>query len=153
MWQKLIFGLVLAVIGGQQFVNGLTCYSCNSPASCVSPSPQVCSDATAHETTVWLNTIHKFVPVVGSSNSFSCMNLTYYFENNRSKIHEYLGCHHPDIPVCILPLNASNSDSWKKGCLSCEADKCNRNPAATSSQSLYSIMITAMALIVAKFAF
>ncbi|TDG41631.1 hypothetical protein AWZ03_011957 [Drosophila navojoa] len=133
-----------------QIVSGLTCYSCTSPSSCVNPSTQVCSDRTADETTAWLNTIHKFVPVVESSGSFLCMNLTYYFESNNSKIHEYLGCYHPDIPVCILPLNASISDTWKKGCQSCNKDKCNRNPAGTFSKSFYTITV---ALIIAKLAF
>ncbi|EDW63248.1 uncharacterized protein [Drosophila virilis] len=152
MWTKLIFGLVLAAFASLQFVNSLTCYNCISPDDCRNPSTQVCSNATADATSRWLNTIHSNVPTVSGSNSFKCMNLTYYYQANLSKTHEYLGCYHPAISVCQLNVNATQGSTWSRGCSTCDWDKCNRNPAATFSKSTYTIMASAITLILVKFA-
>ncbi|XP_034473078.1 uncharacterized protein LOC117780597 [Drosophila innubila] len=149
MWKKLICGLVLVAFVGLQFAQSLTCYSCNSPQSCQNPSTQVCNNATANATSSLLSTIHSDVLITGS-NSFKCMNLTYFIYANSIKMAEILGCFHQGIPVCSLTLNATNSQSWARSCKTCDYDRCNRNPAGTLSRSTYVMVASVMALILGK---
>ncbi|KAH8378199.1 hypothetical protein KR093_010015 [Drosophila rubida] len=171
MWRKVILSLVLVAFVGLQLGesdgkvsekniilislyfytgNSLTCYSCNSPQSCLNPDTQVCSNATANTTTDWLNAIHSDVPKINTSEGYKCMNLTYFIYANMSKTAEILGCMRETVPFCSLTLNVSNSATWAKNCKSCTTDYCNRNPAGTFSKSTYTIIACVVALILAK---
>ncbi|KAL7739147.1 hypothetical protein ACLKA6_010371 [Drosophila palustris] len=150
MWRNLICGLVLVAFVGLQFAQSLTCFSCNSPQSCQSPSSQVCNNATANTTSDWLRSIHSDVLDTAGNNSFKCMNLTYFIAANSSKMAEILGCFHQSIPVCSLSLNATNSVSWAKNCKTCDWDNCNGNPAGTFSKSTVTMIASVLALLLAK---
>ncbi|XP_032595117.1 uncharacterized protein LOC6566452 isoform X2 [Drosophila grimshawi] len=142
MGKKLVFTLVLASFVGS-FVDGLRCYTCNSPTiSCNAPYSQVCNSAVANQTSNWLRTIHSDVPDV-NSNNFTCMEQFYNASNN---VREILGCVHSVIPVCNLTV----STQWTQNCRTCNWDNCNRNPAGTHSRSTYTIMASTMALLLVK---
>ncbi|EDW12019.1 uncharacterized protein LOC6576588 [Drosophila mojavensis] len=149
MWKKLICALVLAAFLGLQTVNGLYCYTCDSPSSCRSPTSQYCNVQTANTTSGWLRRIHSNVPSI-VENSFKCLNLTYYYSQNNVKTQEILGCYYSSIPVCYLSLNVTNSYDWAKYCNTCNYDNCNRNPAGTLSKSSFTIVSSALLLILAK---
>ncbi|TDG41632.1 hypothetical protein AWZ03_011958 [Drosophila navojoa] len=150
MWKKFICALVLAAFLGLQTVNGLYCYTCDSPSSCRSPTSQYCDVNTANTTSAWLRRLHSNVPrTVG--NNFKCLNLTYYYPQNNVKTQEILGCYFSSISVCYLFRNANNSYDWEKSCYTCGNDNCNhRNPAGTLSKSSFTIMSSALLLILAK---
>ncbi|KAH8317404.1 hypothetical protein KR067_006721 [Drosophila pandora] len=146
MWKKVTFAAVLVSFLGVQFASSLSCYSCNSPSSCRSPSTQSCTNATANANKDFLATYHNNVPVVNGSLTFACANLTYYFQSNYSTTSEFLGCVHPGTNVCQLTL--TNANSWSKRCTTCTTDYCN--PAGTFSGSFFTIVGSAIALLLAK---
>ncbi|KAL7739146.1 hypothetical protein ACLKA6_010370 [Drosophila palustris] len=148
MWQKVILGLVLVTFVGLQFVNSLTCYTCNTPQSCQRPSQEVCSDYTANKTSSWLSSIHSDVPQIKHSDKFKCVNLTYALNSNNVITNEYLGCYHPAINVCNLSLNISYTVK-RRNCKTCDWDLCNRNPAGTFSSSTYTILASIVGLLFA----
>lgn len=63
--------------------SSLSCYSCNSPSSCRSPSTQSCTNATANANNDFLATYHSDVPTVNGSLNFFCANLTYYHQSSK----------------------------------------------------------------------
>ncbi|XP_060666492.1 uncharacterized protein LOC132798589 isoform X2 [Drosophila nasuta] len=79
MWEKVILSVLFVTISGLQFANSLTCLSCDTLDSCLQPSQQVCNDATANASSLWLATMHADVPFIAHSDKFKCMNLTYAF--------------------------------------------------------------------------
>ncbi|XP_023162561.1 uncharacterized protein LOC111593774 [Drosophila hydei] len=151
MWMKCILALVVAALVGQQIaaVEGLSCYTCNSPSSCRYPSSQYCNVQTANATSSWLSAIHSNVPSIVTYD-YKCVNLTYFYASNNVKAQEILGCYYSAIPVCNLNLNATNAYSWAKSCRTCNYNNCNHNPAGTFSKSSFTIMASALLLILVK---
>ncbi|XP_034473588.1 uncharacterized protein LOC117780991 [Drosophila innubila] len=99
MWNKVLLALALVTLVDLEFVNSLTCYSCNTPQSCQKPWKEVCTDSTANKTSSWLSDIHSNVPPVSHSDEFKCMNLTYYVNSTYVITHEFLGCYHQLMSV------------------------------------------------------
>ncbi|KAH8403108.1 hypothetical protein KR222_005240 [Zaprionus bogoriensis] len=150
MWQKLIVSLVLLVFVGLRLANSLHCYACATAGNCNSLVQQECNNETANTTTNWLKLMHNNVSVPAGSNSFWCMNLTYYYAEDYSIFSNHLGCYHAEIPVCQLQMNLT-SRLLVKYCKTCNQDYCNRNPATTlSGSSATTIAIAAVILLLAK---
>ncbi|XP_034097863.2 uncharacterized protein LOC117563586 [Drosophila albomicans] len=112
MWEKVILSVLFVTILGLQFANSLTCLSCDTLDSCLQPSQQVCNDATANASSLWLATMHADVPFIAHSDKFKCMNLTYAFNPSNIRTHEFLGCFHQ--------LNISHSNTWYQNCHVCD---------------------------------
>ncbi|KAH8245254.1 hypothetical protein KR032_007379 [Drosophila birchii] len=149
MWKKVTFCVVLVAFLGIQFADALTCYSCNTVAGCRNPSTQTCTNATANANREYLTTIHNNVPTVNGSLSFLCANSTYYYSQNNTHTSEFLGCVFPATNICQLSLsNTANQNSWSRKCSTCNTDYCN--PAGTFSGSTYTILGSAIALLLAK---
>ncbi|XP_017095459.2 uncharacterized protein [Drosophila bipectinata] len=149
MWKKVTFAVVLVAFLGVQLASSLSCYSCNSPSACRSPSTQTCTNATANANKDFLGTYHSNVPTVNGSLSFLCANLTYYHQANNSHTSEFLGCVHPGTNVCTLTLsNSTQQGTWARRCNTCNTDYCN--PAGTFSGSLFTIVGSVIALLLAK---
>ncbi|XP_017006262.2 uncharacterized protein [Drosophila takahashii] len=147
MWKKVIFCVVLVAFLGIQFADSLTCSKCTTPSGCKSPSSETCSNSTANSNKAFLETFHNNVPAVNGSFNFSCANLTYYHAANNSHASEFLGCVFNETNVCGLTLTSSTT-GWSKKCLTCGTDYCN--PAGTFSGSAYTIVGSAIALLLAK---
>ncbi|XP_016961738.1 uncharacterized protein LOC108032427 [Drosophila biarmipes] len=147
MWKKVIFCVVLVAFVGVQFANSLTCSKCTSPSGCKSPSSETCSNSTANANKVFLESYHSNVPAINGSLSFSCANLTYYHAANNTHGSEFLGCVFNETNVCSLTLT-NTSTGWSRKCFTCGTDYCN--PAGTFSGSAYTIVGSAIALLLAK---
>ncbi|KAM8715014.1 hypothetical protein ACLKA7_002117 [Drosophila subpalustris] len=148
MRRKIVFGVVLVFFVGLQFVNSMSCYTCNSPQSCQKPWQEVCNDYTANTTSSWLSDIHSNVPQVGHSEEFKCMNLTYSINSINAATHKYLGCYHKEVDVCGLRLNIT-WNTFSKECHTCFWDLCNGNPAGSFSSSIFTILASVMTLLLA----
>ncbi|EDV58328.1 uncharacterized protein LOC6541408 [Drosophila erecta] len=147
MWKNLILGAVLVAFVAVPLANSLTCNKCNSPSGCKSPSSETCSNSTANANKQFLEGYHSNVPAVSGSLNFSCANLTYYHPANYSHTFEFLGCVFNETNVCNLALTNTQS-GWSKKCLQCGTDYCN--PAGTYSSSVYTIVGSAVVLVLAK---
>ncbi|XP_033162199.1 uncharacterized protein LOC117142375 [Drosophila mauritiana] len=147
MWKKIVFCVVLVAFVAVPFANSLSCNKCTSPSGCKSPSSETCSNSTANANKNFLEGYHSNVPTVNGSLSFSCANLTYYHAANYTHTFEFLGCVFNETNVCNLALTNTVS-GWSRKCVQCGTDYCN--PAGTYSSSVYTIVGSAIAVLLAK---
>ncbi|KAH8274105.1 hypothetical protein KR044_010903, partial [Drosophila immigrans] len=131
-------------------VSSLTCYTCLNPNDCKSARKTTCTAAAANETSQYLRVYHDNVRNF-SSTRFDCLALKYTFSSNNSVSHQLHGCIHPDVSPCTLSLKPEYYYIWRKNkCTVCSGDKCNKSPAGKMSSSIYTIIATAMGLMLAK---
>ncbi|XP_032595488.1 uncharacterized protein LOC116805734 [Drosophila grimshawi] len=169
MGKSVLLGLVLVALIGIQLVNSLTCYSCKSEASCRNPSFQVCSNATVSANMAFLKTVYTDVPTLIDNSQYKCANLSSSFSSNMTA--EFQGCIDKFFNICFM---ASNTPPFNINmtCDMCNWSYCNtaglppppnsnipaslspplnkNNPAGAHSQSTYTIIATAIALIIFK---
>jgi len=142
MYKKLICAIVLIAFVSVQLVNSLKCYECNG-TNCNSPSTINCDGNSANRTVL---TLASYFPSINRNTSmnYECLNSNGTSNNNWVRVR---GCVYRETNACAPFLAGTNQNN--RFCYTCTKDLCN--PAGTFSSSIYTIGVSLIALLVAKF--